>query len=307
VAAQVDDPHSHALAILASGSMHFFLGEWRTAREKLDEADAIFRTRCHGVAWELANTQAFACNLLIFTGELREAALRVPAILEEARARSDRFALVHLIYPACIGLIMANDVEGARRVTRLAEAGGGFAVAHWGAFISACSVDRYCGDGRAAWERVERVSPALEASNLLRAALVRTGSAYERGLSAVAAAAAGFDRSRALRAAGHYARELAREKLLYGRAMGLLVRAGIRAVENNHDAALDALGKAIPMLDASDWGYLAACARHRQGELIGGSAGRDLVARSRAFFDAQAVKNVDQCLAMSAPGFEHVP
>lgn len=303
VAAQVDDPHSHALAILASGSMHFFLGEWRSARQKLNEADAIFRTQCHAVAWELANTQAFACNLLIFIGELRDAALRVPPILEEARARSDRFALMHLIYPACIGLIMANDVEAARRVTRLAEEGGGFAVAQWGAFISACSVDRYCGDGRAAWERVERVSPALEASNLLRAALVRTASAYERGLSAVAAASAGFDRSRALRAADHYARELGREKLLYGRAMGLLVRAGVRAVENDHDAALGALGKAIPMLDAADWGYLAACARHRQGEILGGSAGRDLVARSRAFFDAQGVKNVDQCLAMSAPGF----
>jgi tetratricopeptide (TPR) repeat protein len=303
IAAQVDDPHSHALAILASGSMHFFLGEWRSAREKLTEADTIFRTRCRAVAWELANTQAFRCNLLIFLGELREAAMRVPGILEEARARNDRFALVHLIYPACIGLIMANDVEGAQRVTRLAEKGAGFTAAHWGAFISACSVDRYRGDGRAAWERVEQVSPALERSNLLRAALVRTASAYERGLSAVASAAAGFDRSRALRAAEHYARELGREKLLYGRAMGFLVRAGLYAVKDDHARALDALDKAIPMLEAADWGYLAACARHRQGELLGGTTGRELVASSRAFFDAQAVKSVERCLAMSAPGF----
>ena len=59
------------------------------------------------------------------------------------------------------------------------------------------------------------------------------------------------------------------------------------------------------MLDAADWGYLAACARHRQGELLGGSVGQELVAKSRAFFDAQDVKNVERCLAMSAPGFEH--
>jgi hypothetical protein len=305
VAAQVDDPHSSALAILASGSVHFFLGEWRSARGKLAEADAVFRTLCHGVAWELANTQALDCNLLIFLGELREAALRIPGILEEARAPRDRFALMHLIYPACIGLIVADDVDGARRVTRLAEEGSGFTAAHWAAFISACSVDRYWGDGRAAWERVEQVSPALEASNLPRAALVRTCSAYESGLSAVAAAAAGFERSRALRAADHYARKLGREKLLYGRAMSLLVRAGRFAVEGDRSSALGALEKAIPMLDAADWGYLAACARHRQGELLGGSVGQELVAKSRAFFDAQDVKNVERCLAMSAPGFEH--
>jgi serine/threonine protein kinase/tetratricopeptide (TPR) repeat protein len=306
VAAQVDDPHSRALAMLASGSRHFFLGEWRIASEKLTAADEIFRTRCHGVAWELTNTQAYRCNLLIFLGELREAALRVPAILEEARTRSDRFALVRLTYPACIGLIVANDVEAARRVTRLAEEGPGFAVGQWGAFISACSVDRYRGDVHGAWERVERVSPALESSGLLRSALVRICSAYERGLSAIAAAAAGVDRSRALRAADHYVRLLGREKLLYGRAMGHLVRAGLCAVKDEPGGALRALERAIPMLDEADWGYLAACARHRRGQLLGGSGGRALIARSRAFFDAQAVKDVDQCLAMSAPGFGNI-
>jgi hypothetical protein len=133
--------------------------------------------------------------------------------------------------------------------------------------------------------------------------LVRTCSAYERGLSAVAAAAAGFDRPRALRAADHYSRELVREKLLYGRAMGHLVRAGVRAVEGDDAGALAALDVAIPMLEVADLGYLAACARHRKGELMGGERGRELVARSGGFFKAQAVKNVERCLVMSAPGF----
>jgi len=307
IAAQVDDPHSSALAILASGSRHFFLGEWRSARERLTQADEIFRTRCRGVAWELTFSQVWSCNLLIFLGELREAALRVPPLLEEARARSDRYALVNLTYTACIGLIVADDVDAAQRVTRLAEEGGGFTGAHWAAFISACSVDRYRGDVRAAWERVERVSPALESSNLLRVALVRACSAYERGLSAIAAAAVGYDRSGALGAARHYARALGREKLPYGRAMGFLVRAGLHAVEDDRRGALRALEEAIPMLEAADWGYLAACARHRQGELLGGSTGRALIERSRAFFEAQGVRNVDRCLAMSAPGFRRVP
>ncbi len=101
VAAQVEDPQGRALALLAAGFVHFFLGEWRSARTKLEESDAIFRTHCRAVAWELANTQAWTCNVLILSGELREASRRVPGILEEARARSDRFALMHLTYPAC--------------------------------------------------------------------------------------------------------------------------------------------------------------------------------------------------------------
>ena len=143
----------------------------------------------------------------------------------------------------------------------------------------------------------------LEKSHLLRAALVRTCLAYERGLSAVSAAGAGFDRARALRAADKYARDLAREKLAFGRAMGLALRAGAHAVRGQRESALADLGKAIPMLDAADLGYLAACARHRRGELLGGSAGGDLVAQSRAFFEAQQVKNIERCLAMSAPGY----
>jgi hypothetical protein len=304
VAAQVDDPHGLALALLAAGFVHFYMGEWRTACAKLADADAILRARCRAVAWELANTQAFTCNALILSGELREAALRVPAILEEARARDDRFAQMHLIFPACIAYIVADEVDAAWRVTQNVSAAGPLTAAHWGAFISACSVERYKGDAAAAWERVQRLSPAIDGSNLVRAMLVRVFSAWERGLSAVAAAAAGHDRARALRTAEHYARQLGREKVGYGRALGLLLRAGTLAVRGDVPRAIGALDDAIPQLDAADLGYLAACARHRRGEASGGSAGRELVARSRMFFEAQGVANIERCLAMSAPGFD---
>jgi hypothetical protein len=136
------------------------------------------------------------------------------------------------------------------------------------------------------------------------AALVRVCSAYERGLSAVAAAAVNHDRARAIRAAEGYARQLAREKVLYGRAMGLMVRAGTVAVRGDLPQAIGVLDEAIPMLDAADLSYLAACARHARGKASGGDVGRELLARSRTFFEAQGVVNVQRCLAMTAPGFD---
>lgn len=306
VAAQVDDPHGRALALLAGGFVHFFLGEWRGARAKLEEAEAILRTRCRAVAWELANTQAWTCNVLILSGELRDATRRVPGIVEEARSRDDSFALMHLTYPACCAHIVSDDVDAAWRVTELAatHAGGGaFTSFHWGSFISGCSVERYRGDGRAAWERVQRTSPALDASSLSRIALVRTFSAYERGLSAIAAAAEGHDRTAALAAADDWARRLSKESVSFAPAMGHLLRAGASAVRADRKRAEGALELAIPALDAADLGYLAACARHRRGELLGGSTGAELVARSRSFFSAQGIVNPERCLQMSAPGF----
>jgi hypothetical protein len=200
---------------------------------------------------------------------------------------------------------MADDVDAARRVTELAgaHAGGAFTAFHWGSFISTCSVERYRGDARAAWERVQRVSPALDSSSLIRVALVRTCSAYERGLSAIAAAAAGHDRTAALRMAEQYAKQLLRENVAFGPAMGHLLRAGVLAARGDGKRALDALEVATPLLDAADLGYLAACARNRRGQLLGGSAGGELVARSQAFFTAQGIVNAERCLAMSAPGF----
>jgi hypothetical protein len=302
VAAQVDDPHGRALADLVAGMVHFFLGEWRSAKIKLGEADAILRTRCRAVAWELAHTEVWTCNALILSGELRKASSRIPAALEEARARDDLFALTHLTYPACVAHIVADDVDAAWRVTQYGSAAAA-GTAELGQFIAACSVERYKGDGRAAWERVERVSPVLDGSHLVRVAVIRAFAGYERGLSAVASAAQGHDRTRALRAAEHYAKKLVREKVPYAPPMGHLVFAGAHAARGDRERALESLDVAIPLLGAADLGYLGACARFRRGELAGGSDGAALVRESRAFFEAQGVSNIERCLAMSAPGF----
>jgi hypothetical protein len=302
IASQVDDPHGHALADLVAGMVHFFLGEWRSATAKLSEADAILRTRCRAVAWELAHTEAWTCNALILSGELRKASSRIPPALEEARGRDDLFALTHLTYPACVAYILNDDVDAAWRVTQYASAAAA-GTAELGQFVAACSVERYKGDGRAAWQRVERVSPVLDGSHLVRVAVIRAFAGYERGLSAVAAAAQKHDRSRALRAADAYAKKLLREKVPYAPAMGHLVLACTHAARGDRARALSALDDAIPRLAAADMGYLVACARHRRGELAGGTDGAKMIAESRAFFEAQGVANVERCLAMSVPGF----
>jgi serine/threonine protein kinase/tetratricopeptide (TPR) repeat protein len=186
------DPHGTALAKIAGGLVRVFSGEWRAALRMLDEAEVLLRERCRAVTWELTNTQAWSCNSLILCGDLPEAAARMPTLLREARERSDRYALMHLIYPACITALAANDVDAGWRVAtddstfRSCEPGR-FTAGHWGRLISTQSVHRYRGQGRQALAFVQGEWPGLVSSQFLRVHLMRVFSEFERALSLIAA------------------------------------------------------------------------------------------------------------------------
>ena len=306
IAAEVDEPRTVGFALLAAGLVDFFFGSWKSAQNKLERASALFRERCRAVAWELTNAQSWICNVLILSGDLREVGRRIPAILDEARAREDRFSLMNLVYPACISRIVVDDVPGAFAVARNFDIGAQGVVTSgwWGAFVSGLSVHRYRGDGTAAWEMCLAESKKLESSALYRSSMVRAFSDYERGLSALSSAAANHDRRAALAATERWAKSLATDRLRYAPALSRLLRAGLAAVRGDSGNAVAMLEIAIPELERADLGYLAACARHRRGELIGGALGRELVGRSRVFFDAQGIVNAERCVAMSNPGFK---
>ncbi|MDB4943992.1 MAG: ATPase/protein kinase family protein [Labilithrix sp.] len=305
IAREIEEPRPRALALLAAGTVHFFLGEWRSARSDLERADRVLRESCRAVSWELSNTQSWTCNVLILSGQLREAARRLPAFMADARGREDLFAMSHLVYPTSISHIIDDDVSSAAEVAGSFGSYdvSGWSAGHWGGFIGVCSVDRYRGDGPGAWRRVGASLPTLEKSMMWRSAMVRVFTTYEVGLSALAAASAGVDRREALRSCDRWAKELAKENLRYAPALGDLLRAGAAAVRGDKGDALEALDAAIPRLELADLGYLAACARHRKGELTGGAYGRELVEQSETYFRREGIKHGEKCLAMSAPGF----
>jgi hypothetical protein len=51
-------------------------------------------------------------------------------------------------------------------------------------------------------------------------------------------------------------------------------------------------------------GLHAACARRRLGEVLGGHAGRDLLAEADAWMAGQQIKNPGRMAAVLAPGFD---
>ncbi len=308
LATRSNDPHAIALARLAAGLVRVFSGEWRAAQATLDAAEQIIRERCRGVHWELANAVAWSMNALILCGELKEAALRVPEVLREAQERADRFALMHMVYPAAITAIVADDPDTADRIARDFPRFGGdfsekFTGGHWGSLVSRVSANRYRGRGKLAHQEMEVDFARIKAAHFLRVHMMRVCTTFERGLCALSAAEDGGDRSKLWRLAERCAKELLGDRPDYAAPMGHHVMGCLLAGQGQNERALQQLDLAISGLSRVDMGYLASCAKARRGALAGGQAGRELLEASTEQLVAQGIVNVERCLDMSAPGF----
>ncbi len=308
LATRSNDPHAIALARLAAGLVRVFCGEWRAAQATLDAAEQIIRERCRGVHWELANAVAWSMNALILCGELKEAALRVPEVLREAQERADRFALMHMVYPAAITAIVADDPDTADRIAREFPRFGGdfsekFTGGHWGSLVSRVSANRYRSRGQLAHREMEVDFAKIRAAHFLRVHMMRVCTTFERGLCALSAAEDGGDRTSLWRLAARCAKELLRDRPDYAAPMGHHVMGCLLAGQGQKERALEQLDLAISGLSRVDMGYLASCAKARRGALAGGQAGRELLEASTEQLVAQGIVNVERCLDMSAPGF----
>jgi eukaryotic-like serine/threonine-protein kinase len=308
LATRSNDPHAIALARLAAGLVRVFSGEWRAAQAILDAAELIIRERCRGVHWELANAVAWSMNALILCGELKEAAQRVPEVLREAEERADRFALMHMVYPAAITAIVADDPGTADRIAREFPKFGGefserFTGGHWGSLISRVSANRYRGRGQLAHHEMEVDYARIKAAHFLRVHMMRVCTTFERGLCALSAAEDGGDQTALWRLAERCARELLADRPDYAAPMGHHVLGCLLASKGQTERALEQLDRAVSGLSRVDMGYLASCAKARRGALMGGEAGRELLAVSTEQLVRQGIVNVERCLEMSAPGF----
>jgi hypothetical protein len=308
LATRSNDPHAIAHAKLAAGLVRIFSGQWRAAQATLEAAELIIRERCRGVHWELANAVAWSMNALILCGELKIAAERVPGVLREAHERADRFALMHMVYPAAITAIVADDPDTAERMAREFPRFGGefsdrFTGGHWGSLVSRVSANRYRGRGAAAHQDMEIEFARIKAAHFLRVHMMRVFTTFERALCAISAAEDGGDRASLWGLAERCARDLIDDRPDYAAPMGHHVLGCLRAAQGETEAALRALDLAISGLTRVDMGYLASCARARRGALAAGEAGRELLKASTEQLVSQGIVNVERCLDMSAPGF----
>jgi hypothetical protein len=302
VASGVDDAYTLALPKLADGNVRFFMGEWRAALGSFEEAEALLKERCLGVFWETTTSRFQAINALIFLGELRAAAAKVGPVVAEASERSDEYALKNTIYPRVIAAIVGGTPELGRRAVEgyVEHYDGAYTTGRWGALMATVTLDRYDGEGRRALARIEADEGGMRSAMLFEIEMIRIFSRYEHALCALAAA--GGRRGGFADTARRIGESLLQEKPGYAIAMGHKVLGGAALVAGDKARALEHVRRAVDGLERSGLRYIAACARYRRGELLGGAAGEDDRAIALRYFDAQGVASPADCVRTSFPG-----
>lgn len=292
-------PHARGMMSLSRGWVAFLLADFPGALHWCDDAEPTFRDRCTGVWWELVLTRTMITWALTHCGRVRELQDRIRELEPESRARGDHFMITNLLaFPMPLERLLAGDPDGA--ADRLEEAMRlwpyrGYHIQHVSVLFSRAQQALYLGDGARACAAVNAEWPAMLRSLQTQNQQTRVMLRDVRARGAVAAAAAGVDRSRHLARAERDLRSLRRERTPWVTAFADRLDGAIAMVRGDVSRAADRWQTAIPSLDAAGLALSAAALRRRLGALIGGDDGArvtsegDRVMRERLVADVEAV------------------
>ncbi len=254
-------PHALGVTLMAKGGIAHLQGRWAASITHSDEAEAMLRERCTGVAWELNAAHSFALWSMAHAGRVADLGQRRQALLNEAFERGDRHAVTTL---SCITLdrLAADDAEGALGEMRDALSEWrypGFHVQHCHALNESIDGYLYLGDPESARSYLEERWPLYSASLLQRVQRFRVDTHYSRSRLLLALAARSANPHQQLRSALSDARRLDREGVAWARALAFLLRAGAAAILGQTARAVTLLMDAAKHLDAVE--HATACRR----------------------------------------------
>jgi hypothetical protein len=308
LAERIRDDRALGYAVLNRGICAYLRGAWREAQRTLEEADAILRERCTGVAWELSTAQFLVLGAVAYQGEIAQVSSRLPRLIRAATDRGDLYTVIQLRTWLSHWLYLANDdPDGASRVVRAAMelwSHQGYHLQHFQALHAQVQIALYQGDTARAWERVKTELRAAERSMLTRLQLVRVQGRWLRARAALAHAAAtrsGRERDELVAAARRDTRSIERERCAWGGAIASMLRAGILDVTGDRAGAAHLYGDAATLLRGVDMRLFAEAARRRAGELRGGDRGRADVDAADRWLEEQEVDRPDRLAAMIVP------
>lgn len=305
-----EDPLAAAQVLSASGASAFLEGRFREARDLLSAADMRLRGECSGagVAFQLVNANLYLLGAMLHTGDVAGLGRRLPALLDDAEMRGDRYALTHLRTSIGAFIELARDEPAQAR--REAQAGidawtaEGTHMPHFFDVLAQAQIDLYEDDAARAVDRTEKAFSALRRAMLLRVQFVRVKMRELRARTMIAAATASgaHPTARSLSAFDREVAELRTENAPWASALADLLRAaGLAALEDPH--AVAAFERAVAALDDVGLALHAAVARVRLGAVHGaGAAAMREAEAGTAWLLGQGVRAPARFVAMLSPG-----
>jgi hypothetical protein len=310
LAERVNHPYAIGLATVTAANAAWLDGRWREALVLCEKAEVILRERCTGADWEILIAQLAGLASMFFLGEISALSRRLPSLLEEAEGRGNLLRATFLRIGFCshVAWLAADDPETARRELEAGLAGWKeerLDYRHLWVRSAQTDIALYCGEVPVASERLD---PGSRAFARMLDRFVQTGfirgldTRARRRLASAAQTTSAGEREALLRGADEHARAILHEGTQWGDPLAALVRAGAAATRGETEAALRFLESAETGFTAASMALHAATARRRRGEIMGGDAGREVVAAADAWMTGQSIKAPQRMAGMLAPG-----
>jgi eukaryotic-like serine/threonine-protein kinase len=283
----------------------FLRGHFKEARDLL-EMVSEGSTMQKRSGWQ-SNAYLFAVDTLMVLGDLREAASLRERLLLDAEERGDLYTIVNLHTRATVFLsLAADDPDLARRHLREAMAQWsqtGFLLQHWQAMHYEAEIELYVGDAARAYDRIVRDEVAFRRSLLGQVQVLRVLTLYLRGRCAIASLdAVPSERVVRLAEARNLARRLAREKVPWASLDGSILTASVANATGDRPGAIAALRDVLAGATAAEMMLHVAAARYQLGSLLGGEAGKTMVAQADEEMASRGVRSAARMAARLVPG-----
>jgi eukaryotic-like serine/threonine-protein kinase len=307
IAERIDHPHARAWAAATDAILAECQGKWREAQACSLTTIALFRDAQTDVAWEVGSMYAWwLLPALYFSGELVELAAQAPGRVDDVEEVGDLYTATSMrTYVIPRMWLAAGDVDRAEAETREAIdrwSRAGWHLQHWCDLMSRAEIALYRGDGAAAVRAWDAEQRELRKSLLMRMCMIGTQTRFSLGRAGVAAAQR--DRDPALRKrATKLAAQLENAGTAWARNYARTLEAGLAMIAGDRDAAHAALADAAAGYRAADMRLHAHAADLVRGRLVGGDAGRELVAQAEAWMHQQKVGSPATLAASLVPGF----
>ncbi|HEU4889488.1 MAG TPA: AAA family ATPase, partial [Thermoanaerobaculia bacterium] len=305
LARRLNHPHLIGLAALAQTFGSLFIGRFRVALQKGNEAEKLFRERCTGVAWEIDTTQSCSLCAMLYLGQLAQLVPKVNTILREAEDRGDRYGGWNAAGRPSIVWLALDDPDTALRINQTVIdrwSSERFQSQHLFELFASAQIDLYVGRPADAWQRVMESWPAMVHSKIPRVQFAHIEMRHLRARVGLAVAKTTGDRS-VLRQVERDATMIFNEKMHWALPLAQSIRAGLRALDADFEESRQLLENAVRNFEKMEMALYAAGARRRLGELIGGDEGAALVTEADGWLRGQLVKVPERMVDVLVPGF----
>jgi len=310
LAESVDDPKVVGMARMCAEVVRYFSGDFSGAADGLMEVERHFLEACHGVSWEIATARSFMCWAFRMSGRLKELGERMDRYVADAELRGDVLTATNLrTYQSIIWLVRDDPDRAEHEIAGALDTWPKdvYQIQHLFHLYARCEIALYRDRPTQAWEFLELEDRRVRRSGLLRVSGLRLEYARIRGRAVLALAATKpeGERRALLKVAARSARTLAKAEHRTAVGMGALLEAGRvnLAPGRREEEVRAALERAVAVADDAHSPLLAATGRRRQGELMGGDWGSEVVRRADDWMVRQGVRSPHRLTQLLVPGF----